>query len=175
MAYDKQLAERIRAFADGHPGLSEKQMFGGIAFLVNGNMACGVTHERLMVRVGPEGHDKAMARPHTEEMDFTGRPIRGMLFVNPEGYASQEDLKDWVERGLKFASSLPPKEATPSRRGVAKKTDAGDAPAKKSPAKKAALKKAPAKKSAKKLAIEKAAKKPAAKKRKRHTEGTAGG
>ena len=107
MAYDERLAERIRAALKGRRGVSEKKMFGGIAFLVRGHMFCGVTHEALMVRVGPEAYSDALARPHAREMDFTGRPLEGMVYVDAPGVRTSRQLAAWIERGLRFARSLP--------------------------------------------------------------------
>ncbi len=84
-------------------------MFGGLAFMCHGNMACGVIGSELMVRVGVNGWADALTRPHTREMDFTGRSMKGMVYVEPDGYASDEDLTAWIERGLAFARSLPAK------------------------------------------------------------------
>ena len=109
MAYDEALAERVRTALSDRDGLSERKMFGGLCFMLNGNMACGLTAEALMVRVGPEAFDEALALPHARPMDFTGRPMKGMVYVDPPGYSSDEGLSAWVERGAAFAASLPPK------------------------------------------------------------------
>jgi len=109
VAYDEKLAERVRRALTPREGLSEKRMFGGIAFMLRGNMACGIVKDELMVRVGPERYDDALARPHARPMDFTGRPMRGMVYVEPEGCRTDEGLKWWVEQGLNFAASLPAK------------------------------------------------------------------
>ena len=109
MAYDEKLAERIRKIAKGTPALSERKMFGGVAFMTGGNMFCGITRDDLMVRAGPAAHEDALARPHARPMDFTGRPMKGMVFVAPEGYASDADLRSWVELGLAHARTLPAK------------------------------------------------------------------
>jgi hypothetical protein len=84
-------------------------MFGGLVFMVQGNMCCGIMREELMVRVGPERYTSALARPHTREMAFTGRPMSGMVRVAADGVASDAELEEWVGQGLVFASSLPPK------------------------------------------------------------------
>lgn len=84
-------------------------MFGGLAFMLGGNMCCGVLGEELMVRLGPEEAEAALAEPHTREMDFTGRPTKGMLFVTPEGLRADEGLAGWVDAAADFALSLPPK------------------------------------------------------------------
>lgn len=108
MAYDEQLAERVRAIlAPNMP--DERKMFGGLAFMVRGHMTVGVLAEELMVRVGPDAHDEALQQPHARPMDFTGRPMNGFVFVAPPGYADEASLTAWVERGLKFVASLPPK------------------------------------------------------------------
>ena len=109
MAYDEQLAERVRLTLAGRDALSERKMFGGIAFMLAGNMFCGIVKEELMVRVGPERYDDALAQPHARPMDFTGRAMRGMVYVQPEGFRTDSGLKRWLELGLTFAASLPPK------------------------------------------------------------------
>lgn len=119
MAYDEMLAERIRAIV-AKDGVTEKRMFGGIAFLLGGNMVCGVTRDDLMVRVGPDGHEDALAQPHARPMDFTGRPMKGMVYVGAKGYASDGDLREWVERGMSFAGTLPAKVTKAPKRRVAK-------------------------------------------------------
>lgn len=109
MAYDQGLAQRMREELDQLPNLSERQMFGGIGFMVNGYMACGVNKEEMIVRVGPENYDQALKKPHTRVFDFTGRPMKGWVMIAPEGYESDEDLKYWIEQGVSFAQSLPKK------------------------------------------------------------------
>ncbi len=109
MAYDETLAARVRTAIAMTPGLSEKKMFGGLCFLVFGNMCCGVVGDELMVRVGPDNYEEALAQPHAREMDFTGRPLKGMVYVGVAGLKSDESLAQWVEKGLAFASSLPHK------------------------------------------------------------------
>lgn len=105
MAYDEALADRIRTALQGRSDLEERKMFGGIAFMVAGRMACGVIHEDLMVKVGADGHDEALAEPHTRPMDFTGRPMRGMVYVDPLGTASDADLGRWVVRAVRVATA----------------------------------------------------------------------
>jgi len=109
VAYDEELAERIRRALAGRQGVSEKKMFGGIAFMLRGNMCCGIVGDELMVRVGPGRFQEALAEPHARPMDFTGRPMRGMVYVTPEGCRTDEALKRWVEQGLNFAATLPAK------------------------------------------------------------------
>ncbi|MDD5371469.1 MAG: TfoX/Sxy family protein, partial [Anaerolineaceae bacterium] len=86
-----------------------KKMFGGVAFLLNGNMACGVQGDVLIVRVGPEGYADAIAQPYTRPFDMTGRPMSGWIVVDPPGYRTQEDLRAWLQKGIGFALSLPQK------------------------------------------------------------------
>ena len=109
MAYDEGLAHRIREVLGDDPDLIEKKMFGGVGFMLRGNMACGVNQDDLIVRVGPEQYETELARPHARPFDFTGRPMTGWVMVGPEGYQEDQELADWVERGLRFAASLPPK------------------------------------------------------------------
>jgi TfoX/Sxy family transcriptional regulator of competence genes len=110
MPYDELLSVRIRALLGPLPNLGEKKMFGGVGFLVNGNMACGVHKNDLIVRVGAAKYTEALSRPHTRIFDMTGRPMAGWVLVEPEGCATESDLKAWVEQGLAFARSLPGKE-----------------------------------------------------------------
>ena len=109
MAYNEALAQRIREALDDVSGLSEKKMFGGIAFLVQGNMACGVTSDNLMVRISPESYEAALAKPFVRVFDMTGRPMKGWIVVEPEGVQSADDLNQWVKQGVSFAQSLPAK------------------------------------------------------------------
>ena len=109
MAYDEKLADRIRAVLVAHNGLTEMRMFGGIAFMLRGNMCCGLVKDDLMIRVGREQYEKLLAEPHGRPMEFTGRPMRGFVYVGPDGYRSDRALAKWVERGVDFAASLPPK------------------------------------------------------------------
>lgn len=109
MAYDEELEARIAAALAGQPGLVSKMMFGGVAFLVQGNMACGVHKDMLMVRVGPDAYDQAMQESNTRQFDLTGRVMKGWVTVDPEGISKQADLERWVQAGLEFALTLPPK------------------------------------------------------------------
>jgi TfoX/Sxy family transcriptional regulator of competence genes len=109
MAFDETLAERIRLALADAPDLHERLMFGGIAFMVTGHMACGVVREALMLRLGPEGAAAALAQPHVRPMDFTGRPMRSMVLVSPEGVRTDTDLERWVSRATRFVATLPPK------------------------------------------------------------------
>jgi TfoX/Sxy family transcriptional regulator of competence genes len=109
MAYSEELADRIRDLLADRGDLTERKMFGGIAFMLNGNMACGVLGDELMARVGKEQGDAALAEPHTRPMDFTGRPMKGTVYVAAEGIASDEDLAGWVDAAAGYALSLPAK------------------------------------------------------------------
>jgi TfoX N-terminal domain len=109
MAYDEGLATRVRDVLGDRPGLAEKKMFGGLAFLLHGNMACGVRGDDLIVRVAAEVADAAQVEPGTRPFDLTGRPMKGWLLVDPDGHAEDEDLRRWVDRGVAYASSLPAK------------------------------------------------------------------
>jgi hypothetical protein len=109
MAYDEVLAGRIRDALGDQPGLVEKKMFGGVGFMVQGNMACGVHKDMLIVRVGPEAYDETMKYPHTRPFDLTGKAMKGWVMVEPGGFASETELKGWVAAGLNFALTLPPK------------------------------------------------------------------
>lgn len=109
MAYDEGVAQRLRDHFAGRGDVNEMKMFGGIAFMVAGNMCCGVIGDALMARVGPERYEEALQRPHAREMDFTGRPMKGFVYVEPEGFASDEDLEIWVGLCEEFIATLPPK------------------------------------------------------------------
>lgn len=110
MAYDEDLAMRVRAvLADADTEPREQKMFGGLAFMVRGHMTVGILGDELMVRVGKDAHEDALALPHTHPMDFTGRPMTGLVQVAPAGTADDDDLRAWVQRGLDFTRSLPAK------------------------------------------------------------------
>jgi TfoX/Sxy family transcriptional regulator of competence genes len=107
MAFNQELAERARAALAAVPDLETRNMFGGIAFMVGGHMACGVVGDDLMVRLGPEAAERALRQPHVRVMDFTGRPSRGMVFVGAEGLRSSRDLDVWVNQAVAFVATLP--------------------------------------------------------------------
>lgn len=109
MAYDEGLLHRMRALLDEGPEVEEKKMFGGVGFMLQGNMACGILNDDLIVRVGPDRYEEALASPHARQFDITGRPMTGWVMVGPAGYAEDEDLERWVQQGLTFAGSLPAK------------------------------------------------------------------
>lgn len=109
MAYDARLAERIRLILSDRDDLSERKMFGGVAFMLHGNMCIGVNGDELMVRVGPDRYGKAVQRKHAREMDFTGRALKGFVYVSAAGVGSRAALTSWIEAGVAFADRLPPK------------------------------------------------------------------
>lgn len=106
MAYNEVLAERVRAELSGREGLSERKMFGGVSFMLGGKMCVGVIGDDLMVRVGPASYEEALAAPHAREMDFTGRSLRGFVYVDPDGCHANEDLATWVSQAVHFVESL---------------------------------------------------------------------
>jgi len=113
MAYDEGLAERIReTLADAH-GVSERRMFGGLAFMLHGNMFVGIVGSTLMARVGPEQSATALRRAHVREMDFTGRPMKGYVYVDESGTAEDADLSMWVDACRRHVATLPRKASKP--------------------------------------------------------------
>ncbi|WP_210398155.1 TfoX/Sxy family protein [Motiliproteus sediminis] len=109
MAYDQGLAQRIREYFATREQLTEKRMFGGLCFLLGDHMVCGVVDDTLMVRIGPERYDEYLRERDARLMDFTGKPMKGMLFIAPEGVESDDDLARWLERCISFVTTLPPK------------------------------------------------------------------
>ena len=114
MAYDEGLAARVRehlAARDdiGIGNVEEKKMFGGLCFMVAGHMCCGIVGDTLMLRVGPQQYSECLGLPHAREMDFTGKPMKGMLYVDAEGITEDEELAVWITRSLRFISGLPSK------------------------------------------------------------------
>jgi TfoX/Sxy family transcriptional regulator of competence genes len=109
MEFDEALADRIRDLLGPRADVTEQKMFGGIAFMVGGNMAVGVINDDLMIRLDPADAERALTEPHTRPMDFTGRPSKGMVYVDPNGTTADDDLGPWVDAGADFAASLPPK------------------------------------------------------------------
>jgi hypothetical protein len=117
MAYDERLAGRIRRVLAGRRDVAEKRMFGGLAFLVGGKMACGVLGRDLVVRVGPDRHEAALARPGARPMDFTGRPLRGFIYVGPAGTRTAAALRRWIADGIAGAAAGPPKRPERGKKG----------------------------------------------------------
>jgi TfoX/Sxy family transcriptional regulator of competence genes len=109
MAYDEGLAERIREVLSDYPEMKEKKMFGGLTFMVQGNMACGLIKEDFMVRVGAAKYDETLRKPHTRKMEFTGKSMKGFIMVEAEGYEDDKALASWVKQGVDYARSLPAK------------------------------------------------------------------
>ena len=109
MAYDEGVAERLRDAYEAVSNVVEKKMFGGVAFLVDGHMSCGVTNDLLMVRVGAERYPEALNRPYAREMKCTGSPVKGFVYVAPAGFESDQALASWMQLSLDFVASLPPK------------------------------------------------------------------
>ncbi len=109
MAYDEGLAQRVRESLPHGIEYTERKMFGGLCFLTCGNMCCGIVGEELMLRVGPDAYEAALAREHAREMDFTGRAMRGMVYVGVEALAEDSMLAEWLEIAATFAGSLRPK------------------------------------------------------------------
>ncbi len=114
MAFDEGLATRLREILADNPrisgqGITEKKMFGGMAFMSRGYMFVGILGDTLMARVGPARYPETLEQPHVRVMDFTGKPMKGYVFVDPPGFEADEDLAHWVEMCLAFVHSLPPK------------------------------------------------------------------
>ena len=110
MAFDEQLAQRVRNLLDGQPDVTERKMFGGIGFMVGGNMCCGVIGDELIVRLDPARAEELLESEHgARPFDFTGRPMRGWLFVSPAATADDGDLEKWVDRAETYVASLPAK------------------------------------------------------------------
>ncbi len=106
MPFSEALAERIRQRLARRKNVEEKKMFGGVGFLLNGNLLVGVWKDSLIVRLGPEEGDEALKEPHVKEFDITGRPMKGWVLVEPEGIEGDDQLKCWIQRGMKFVGTL---------------------------------------------------------------------
>jgi TfoX/Sxy family transcriptional regulator of competence genes len=115
VAYDENLADRVRQVLPPGDAVTERQMFGGLAFLLDGHMFCGVVKDTLMARLGPDAADNALDQPHVRPMDFTGRPMKGMVFIEPEGLRGPA-LEQWVGAAAEYTRTLPPKAAASARR-----------------------------------------------------------
>ena len=109
MAYNEELDSLITDYLEGEKNIEPKKMFGGVGYLLNGNMACGVHTDHLIVRVGPENYEDALSDPHTKIFDMTGRPMRGWVMVSSEAWKSPYLLKKWIDLGITFAVTVPPK------------------------------------------------------------------
>jgi hypothetical protein len=106
-----RLAERIAAVLKGRRGITHRRMFGGVCFMLHGNMLCGTVKDKLMARVGPEYQEKAMRMKHVRPMDFTGEPMKGMIYVLPRGIKTKAGLEKWIGRAMDFVKTLPDKAA----------------------------------------------------------------
>ena len=109
MPFDEVVAARVRSEMANLPGYSERNMFGGVCFMINGNMCCGVVRDELMLRLGNDLAGTSLDEAHTRPMDFTGKPMRSMIYVEPEGFSSKAGLRYWVEKAVNCARTLPPK------------------------------------------------------------------
>lgn len=109
MAYNEATAARVRDLTRDHRGISERKMFGGVAFMVDEHMFIGVLGEALMARIGPAAHAQALTQPHVRPMDFTGKPMTGYVFVDPPGFASDAALAAWINASYEHATALPAK------------------------------------------------------------------
>lgn len=116
MSYDERTAARIRDLLAKRRDVVERKMFGGLTFMVNGAMCCGITSEALVVRVGPAAYEAALAEPHVRPMTFTGRPLAGMVYVDRPGYRTERALARWIDRGLAFVSAAPEARRQPRRK-----------------------------------------------------------
>jgi TfoX/Sxy family transcriptional regulator of competence genes len=122
--YDEDLAARVRDNLKGAAGLTERPMFGGITFMLHGNMCCGVINDNLVLRLGADGADEALSQPFTLPMDFTGRLMNGYVYVTPAGTTAAA-LSGWLRRAVAFAESLPPKPAAAARHAAPQHKPAG--------------------------------------------------
>ena len=111
MAFDHDLAERVRELLHRRTGISERKMFGGLAFMSQGHMFVGISADTLMVRVGAANHAEALRQPGARKMDFTGKPMTGYVYVAPEAIEDESALRRWIEQALAFVRTLPAKRA----------------------------------------------------------------
>jgi len=109
MAYDESVAQRVRQEIHDREGLSERKMFGGLCLMLHGNMFAGIINGELMLRVGPVNSDELLTRPGARPMDFTGKPMKGYIYIEASAFSSKAGLKDWLGYALSFVETLPPK------------------------------------------------------------------
>lgn len=125
MSYDQTVAQRVRdVFADG-PSVDEKAMFGGLAFMLDGKMCCGIIESDLVLRIGPEQAETALSRAHVRPMDFTGKPMKGYVYVAPAGYRDRRSLESWINMAVQFVSTL---SRSPSRKRASPQGRLGRSP-----------------------------------------------
>lgn len=124
MAFDVELASRVREALAARNDVTEKKMFGGLCFMVRGHMCCGIDRENFMLRVGPDQYEAALGKRHAKPMDFTGRPLKGFVYVVSDGLATKRDLVRWLKMGLDFVESLPAKAAKTVEKKDSKKSGA---------------------------------------------------
>ncbi len=110
MAFDEELADRLRTIFRRKQGIEEKKMFGGLCFLLHGNILLGIWKNALIARLGPEQARDALLEPHVEPMAITGKPMKGWVLVQPAGFETEENLTEWVRRSVKFVGKIPRKE-----------------------------------------------------------------
>ena len=116
MAYDEGLAQRLRETFETRGDFTEKKMFGGICYMVNDYMCCGIVGEEIMARLGPNNYEACLAREYAREMDFTGKSMKGMVYVAVEGIEEDDDLAEWVDLAIDFVRTLPPKTPKPKKK-----------------------------------------------------------
>ena len=116
MAYDESVAQRVRNAIANRDGLSERKMFGGLCLMLNGNMFAGVINDELMLRVGADNSDTLLAKPGARAMDFTGKPMKGYIYVASSAFATPDTLDEWLGHALGFVETLPPKSGSKSSR-----------------------------------------------------------
>ncbi|MCF6257014.1 MAG: TfoX/Sxy family protein [Gammaproteobacteria bacterium] len=109
MSYDEGLAERLRNYFESRNDVEEKEMFGGLCFMVSNHMCCGIVKDILMLRVGPDNYESCLTKNHASEMNFTGKAMKGMVYIAPEGFDSDMELAEWVGICTEFVESLLPK------------------------------------------------------------------
>ncbi len=109
MAYNEELASRIRTALAHREAVTEKKMFGGLTFMVDGKMCCGVLQDNLVLRVSAQDYEESLTHPNSRPMDFTGRPMKGFLYISSDGYQHQQDLQTWLAKGLAYVDASPQK------------------------------------------------------------------
>lgn len=109
MTYNKELAEKVEKALGAQKGISARKMFGGMCFLLNGNMCVGVLNDDLVIRCGADAQSKLLDKPYTRPMDFTGKPMKSMIYISPSGWKKNADLKEWIKHGIAFVKTLPKK------------------------------------------------------------------